>query len=711
MKQLVFIALLCLVASPLAAQKNREKRIDKTALIEQRVEYISESLTEESQVDYSTLFDDLWLFSEHPLNLNNATRGDFDRLYLLSDIQVNNLLSHISRFGPLLSIYELQTIDGFDLQTINMILPFVEVRDKSEFAKTSVWKMFTDGQNDVMIRYRRTLEEQKGYSKATPEELESNPNARYLGSRDHLYIRYRHTYGKNLSYGFVAEKDPGEELFRGSQKPNLDPKNFKTGFDYFSGHLFFSGIGVVDKLAVGDFQAQFGQGLTFWSGYAFSSKSAYTMNIKRSARGLVPYTSVNENLFLRGAATTLKFGKVEVSAFGSYKAIDASVIETPDTLLENENLVTISAFQESGLHRTPREMANRKSLNELITGANVAYKSRNFQVGITGVRTAYEGNVERNLRVYNQFDLNTNSNINLGVDYNYIWRSINFFGETARSQNGGWATLNGAMIAIDPRVSLSVLYRNYKRNYQNNFSEAIGESSRNANESGLYMGIEIKPTRKFRINAYFDQFRFPWLRYQVDQPSTSGFDHLLQFTYRPSRRLEMYVRWRRRKRPTNTSLESPINYAVKNELHNGRVSLVYQVSESIKLRSRFEVTHYREEGGSPEKGMMLYQDIIYKSMSMPFSLYFRYAIFNSESWDTRMYAYESQVLYYYAIPPYHGRGSRFYGMVKYDIGRKIDLWLRYSLWFYTDRNEVGTGLESIPGSSKSEIIAQMRFKF
>lgn len=694
-----------------SGQAPEKGNLDKTNIIEQRVEYISESLTEETQVDYSTLFDDLWLFMDNPINLNNATRDDFDRLYLLTDIQINNLFAHISRFGALSSIYELQVVDGFDPQTIRMIEPFVEVREKSEFAKTSIWKMIGEGKNDMIVRYRRIMDEQRGYSVATEEELADNPNARYLGSRDHLYLRYRHTYGKNLSYGFVAEKDPGEQLFTGSQQPNLSPNNFRSGFDYLSGHLYLAEMGKLKKLALGDFQAQFGQGLTFWSGFAFTNKSAYSLNIKRSARGIVPYTSVNENLFLRGAAATLEFGKISVTPFASYKAIDATVIETPDSIGAQENLVSISAFQQSGFHRTPRELENRKSLNELVTGANIAFKSRSLQIGLTGARVAYEGNVERNLQLYNQFDLNTNSNSTLGLDYNYIWRNVNIFGETAVSQNGGVATLNGAMIAIDPRVSLSILHRHYERDYQNNFAVAIGESTRNANESGIYFGLEIKPIRKIRINAFFDQFKFPWLRYQVDEPNNSGFDHLLQVTYRPSRRLEMYARWRRRVRPVNTDRDVPIDYAVNADLHNGRISLSYQVTESIKLRSRLEVVHYQEDEKGPERGVMLYQDIIYKTLDSPISLYFRYAIFNADSWNARMYAYENQVLYFYAIPPYQGRGSRMYGMVKYDLKRNIDIWLRYSVWFYTDREEVGTGLESIDGSSRSEVIAQVRFKF
>jgi len=109
-------------------------------------------------------------------------------------------------------------------------------------------------------------------------------------------------------------------------------------------------MGVLKSAALGDFQAQFGQGLVFWSGLAFG-KSSDGVSIKRNAQGLRPYTSVDENRFLRGGGTTLKFGKVEVTAFGSYKLLDANVSTAIDTLTEQEE--TVSSIFSGGFHRTP----------------------------------------------------------------------------------------------------------------------------------------------------------------------------------------------------------------------------------------------------------------------------------------------------------------------------------------------------------------------
>jgi hypothetical protein len=55
----------------------------------------------------------------------------------------------------------------------------------------------------------------------------------------------------------------------------------KQGFDFMTGHLAIQNIGKLKSLNIGDYQAQFGQGLTFWSGFGFG-KTADAMNIKVS---------------------------------------------------------------------------------------------------------------------------------------------------------------------------------------------------------------------------------------------------------------------------------------------------------------------------------------------------------------------------------------------------------------------------------------------
>ena len=82
-------------------------------------------------------------------------------------------------------------------------------------------------------------------------------------------------------------------------------------------------------------------------------------------------------------------------------------------------------------------------------------------------------------------------------------------GSPPAADRGGAAWLTGLLIALDRRVSLSLLYRDYPRDFLGIYSVAFAESTNPWNERGLYAGLEIKASRQWTINAYFDQYRFP----------------------------------------------------------------------------------------------------------------------------------------------------------------------------------------------------------
>ena len=96
---------------------------------------------------------------------------------------------------------------------------------------------------------------------------------------------------------------------------------------------------------------------------------------------------------------------------------------------------------------------------------------------------------------------------------------------------------------------------------------------------------------------------------------------------------------------------------------------------------------------------------------MPVTFSLRYALFDCPSYDSRIYAYENEILYSYSIPAYYGTGSRLYAMTRITAGKHLDFWVRYAQTWYTDRTSIGSGLEQIQGNLKSEVKLQMRVKF
>lgn len=669
---------------------------EKNLIVESRIEFLLDN-NESGEADYTTLFEQLEFYYRKPINLNRTSYEQLQTLGLINDILINNLLIHIEKNGNLITLEELQTVDGFDLETIRLILPFVTVNRNLDSPNVSFREIISDGDNQLFMRYTRILEEQEGFSNISDAALQDNPNSRYLGSQDKLYTRYKFTYSNNVSAGFTAEKDAGEEFFKGSQK---------KGFDFYSGHMYLQNFGIVKELALGDFQAQFGQGLTFWSGLAFG-KTADLQTIKRSARGLRPYTSVQEDRFMRGGGITLQKGDVELTLFYSSNKVDANVTDT----IQDQEILVFSSLGESGFHRTKSEIDNKNRIQRTYYGGHLTYKKRNLNIGITAARSELDGNFQPNTRIYNQFSQLGNENTNVGVDYNYIYKNFNFFGEVSQSVDGGMAITNGMLVYLDPKLSLAIHQRKFDRDFKPFESNAIGESTANSNEQGIFMGINAKPFKSITLSAYFDRFIFPWLRFQADGPS-NGYSYLAQLTFSPNKKLSMYGRIRTRERGASLRLEGEnIDQVVNEKQQAYRYNISYKVNKSWDIDSRVEFSQYQQGEQPKEFGYLVYQDVTYKSLGSPFSFSLRYALFDTDSYDSRIYAYENSVLYAFAIPAYNGRGTRFYLSTKYHISRGVDLWVRYAQTYYADRNEIGSSKELITGNTKSEVIAQLRLKF
>ncbi len=697
-------------------------------LIEQRIATIAEQLGDKSDVDLSALADQLTERLSDPINLNRTNAEDLGSLHLLTDIQINAILAHIQRFGKFISIYELQTVDGLDNATLEILRPFVTVSGEGT-SRTSLKEMLANGKSEMLFRTQINIEQRKGFigghrdpfnSPYSPAEGSTLPdvddpqvydslranNKVYLGSPWKVYARYRFKYRRNLDFGITAEKDEGEEFFKGSQK---------QGFDFYSAHLFLRDIGPMKAVAIGDYQAQFGQGLVFSSGLSFARKSAYTMNITKNAQGLSPYASVNENQFLRGAGATMGFGKhFEGTAFISKKKYDANVQSLSDTSSTgfSDEQTTFSSFLEDGYHRTNAELAKKNSLEEFIYGGNINYKGKGWTLGATAAQVNFDNTlVKTSTQPYNQYEFQGNANTTYGFDWNAVYRNVTWFGEGARSSNGGLAGVTGLLVALDKRLSLAMLYRDLQRDFQGLYSSAFAESSNPWNERGLYTAIELKPSRKWVFNAYYDQFTFPWLRYQTNGPS-SGYEALGQLTWTPSKAVQIYVKARTQMKPRNTSESvSGILPLVDTKQNNYRFNASYRVSSGVTLRTRIESVDYYRGSNAVDHGFLIYQDIVHRPKRGRLEFTGRIALFSTDSYDSRLYAFESDIPGVFSLPPIYGRGMRWYAMVRWSVARNIDFWARYGITMFTDRDRISSGLQEISGSNKSDLKMELRLKF
>ena len=640
-------------------------------------------------VDYNDLADQINYNEINKLNLNKATAFELLSLNILTPSQVRAIIKHRMEFGAFVSVLELQTIDEIRPETLSKLLPILTV-EASHLDLTKLKQQIKNAQKDIISLTSTSRPMSKGY-----ETITKDSSHYYPGSPYRYQLRFRANYNNSVQYGFNAEKDEGEDFFIRSNR---------KGFDYYSAHFFVSKQGILRKIALGDFQASFGQGLTLSSGLGFG-KSALVMNVKRFNSGLRPYRSFNENEFLRGAGVIYGYKNFESTTFISRHKIDAST----DTLNSETGLETISkSFITDGYHRTTAEISKEKSAIKTLAGQNITYKGKSLMLGLTGVFNAFDKSLTLDDKIYNRYYYSGKQYFKTGFNWDYYFKNINFFGEVTTGTNHANGYISGAFISLANTIDLVIASRYYSKKFIWYNTNAFSENSNPNNEQGTYIGFNIKPSKKLLISGFVDSYKLPWYSFYADGRG-KGIDYLTELNFKPNKSSMFYVRLRTKQELMNSDLA---NYNGLNwyEKTNLRFHSEFKISSTVSLKMRLEFSKYV----TPEKitytGNLMYLDFIYRQFNSPFSFTSRAAFFNVSDFNARIYAVENDVLYNWSVPGFSGSGSKFYALAKYKY-KNMFVQCRYAFTTYYDRKTIGSAYSTVNSNNLHEINLLISYGF
>ncbi len=644
---------------------------------------------QDQDLNYEELYENLAQLLSNPVDLNTVTNEQMRALLVVTEEEINSFLSYRKENGPLLSVYELQSVPGWNRSTFDKIIPFVTVHDSKSKLNSSIFKRISEEKNNYLVaRYERVLETKKGY------KFQTDSSQHYAGSPDKLYLRYRVSSSNDFSVGFTAEKDPGELL-------QWAPAQRQYGFDYLSFHAQVQNKGKLKNLVVGDYQSQFGQGLILGSAFGFGKNSETVTTIRRSNLGFLPYTAAGENLFFRGVGVSYSLtNNIVLHALYSYNFKDGSISQTDED-------ATISSFTASGLHRTALEIQRRQLITETGKGAVIQFRNQRLDGGLIFHQVDFSQPVLRRSFPYNQFAFNGSTNQNIGAYLNFTWANFTFFSEAAQTIGHGRAVVAGLLGNLSRQLEVSILYRNFTKDFYSFYSNAFAESTAPQNEIGMYWGWKFFFNKRFSASGYMDLYQFPWLRYRGYSPS-EGSEWLLRFNYSPSKNVKLFLQVREESKIRNLSDDSKLYQYDNGIKRNYWINCDYAAPPHFTFKTRVQFSTY-DIAGKTTRGLALIQDVNLSVRRWGFGL--RHAIFDTDDYDNRLYVYERNVWLAYSFPPYYGIGVRNYVLVQYNLSKQIDLWLRWSHLRYTDRMEIGTGSETIAGNSANDVKFQVRVKF
>ncbi|HEY0654063.1 MAG TPA: helix-hairpin-helix domain-containing protein [Chryseosolibacter sp.] len=650
-----------------------------------------ELVANESDEDEAVLesrYENLTLLLSNPLDLNKVTVEELRQLYFLSEHQIQQFVKYREEQGQLLSIYELQAVPDFDQHTINTLAPLVTVVDEGERINASLLGRIIDPGNAYLIlRWDKTLETKKGFTNAA-DSLQ-----RYVGSDHKFFTRLRSAIPFDYSIGFTFEKDAGEKF-------QWNPRKRKFAADYNSAHIQLINKGRLTNFILGDYQAQFGQGVVLGGAFGLGKSAETITTVRRPTIGFMPHTSAGESGFYRGVAATFQVNKnLKVSAFGSHIYRDA-------TLNDTDAGSEINAFQYSGFHRNANEQRSERVTEEVVAGSVLQYSRKSFDAGVVVQHITFQHPIVKERNLYNQFTFTGTENLNGGIFYNYTVNNFCLFGETAKSVKGGLATVTGVIGSLTPSLDVSVLYRNYGESYYSFYANPFSENTQAQNEAGIYWGIKYKWNRRWMLSSYFDLFRFPWLGFRRYAPA-SGFEWLSRLTFQPSRKMSLFLQARQAHKPRNIAQET-----TQHQLANGRktnlwASLTY-AEGMLRMRTRIQYSTFSFDQKTSD-GIVLLQGLGFEIGKLQLTAH--YALFQTDDFDNRQYVYENDVYLAFSLPSYDGNGIRSMFMAQYSISKTISVYARFARTYYHDKEEIGSGLESITGNTKNDVKFQAVLRF
>jgi hypothetical protein len=489
----------------------------------------------------------------------------------------------------------------------------------------------------------------------------------------------------------TQEKDPGEELVGPLQ------------FDHRTWHVALEDNGNLKMLVGGDYSLAFGQGLVLWSGVAFGKGSDVVGTVSRNGRGIKPYTSAQETNYYRGAAAT--YGdKLQFTGFLSRRKRSASEINEDTTRFPGTD----------GYHRTENEFLQKDNLQHELYGGHVQLELPFGIIGATGYQTNFDRYIAASDRTYARYDFEGKSNSAFGIDYRFLAGPAVVFGEAARSENGGMGFVTGVESDIGDDTEMTLAYRNYQKEFQSILANGFGEvSGQPKNEEGIYLGLRHTIGQQVTLSAYIDQFRFPSARFGTNQP-TQGYDWLGKAEVELTSDLNMYVQLRSEIEDDEFETTDEFGRSLRRlgeaQRTSFRANMAYWVNPKVRLRTRGELVRSRQAGEDLEVGYLLYQDLRLL-FNDSIRLDTRVSMFDTESFATRVYQFENDLLYVFSSQSLFNKGQRMYVLLNYEPTDFLDLWAKFGITVYEDEQTVGSGLNQVKGDTRSEIGIQARIVF
>lgn len=543
-----------------------------------------------------------------------------------------NIESYVQKNAPLISIYELQNVENITALELTWLFKNCTLKNKLQWSiRDLIGKKYT-------VVYLHHLW----------RSVDKNSQSYFRGKISHQH--------KNIKMGIAFENDFNETyLWSAKQKQyGADLINF-----YFKHEL------KKDKLSylIGNYRIHGGQGLLVGAGMFFSKGPSIMMQSAKNISMVYPLANTSEYDRMFGTVIQWQTNKkLQTNLYYSNVYLDATVY----------NNTYFSSINESGIHL---ENNNRKNIQEQTYGMQWIYSTN-------GLKIMYQNQVCQWNKAY-QPSTYTYQKINsfgpfwYGHSVGIQYRPNNHFvfSEIAVDKENDLAIQMGIQSSLDKKLNTLLFFRTYDTHYNAPHSMAFGESSKTQNETGMLCTIQYSPISSIQLFGSIDLFRFPWIKYQINNPSR-GMENIVYVEKKFLKHSILRMQYRFEEK----SLDIIQTNGQDMKRHHCNFILQHKISTVFQFNYQYQSTLFPsdQKTGTLHALTLKYQ---FKNLRINYQL----AQFNTESYTTRLYQYEQDVPYRFHFNVYYGIGMAHTLILQYKINSATSLWIK-AKWLRQEHN-------------------------
>lgn len=584
----------------------------------------------ESTVDLNELKDVIDDYLENPIQINLCSYEQLNQLQFLTSFQAYQIIRYRKKYGFFIHKQELLAVPGIEIEDYQL-LQYLFTLENIIYIKKSKPKFYSK----VIIGQNSALHDQKEYQQQ-----------KYVGSSQKLFSKIDVKSSEDFRFGFQLEKDAGEQF------------NLKN-VDYFAGFLDLKFTKGIERLIIGDYKLQYGQGLTLNNFFTLYSSNSLNHNVLKKNNFKV-HSSLNETQYFRGAVLRIPFNKIKLDLFYSNKNNDATI--------SNHQIIS---FQNTGYHRTVSEIENKNSFNEENFGGNLTYQNRQLTLGFVSFFNRFNKKIDFQRNYQQNYHLKKD-NLFSGLYLNYQLSKIDLFAEISSNSKFNFSGIIGFTNQISSRFSCHFSFRNYHSSYYNKYANALGKNSMNNNEQGFVFKTEIKVSSKFDVVTNVDLYKRKFIAYQRFFP-TRGYSLFVQLNYYLNKQSTFLLGM---KKSSDQYSRSNLNLYQLIQEDSYRIYLKYRYHFHNSFMQTFQLQTISYHQDIKTRGLLMYYELVKKWNKA--SLTLRYTYFKTDNFDTRLYTYQNNVPYQYHVPMFYGKGFQVFGLFKFQINKNLKYGLKIS---------------------------------